>query len=88
MYLFPSSVQLTLEVLKFRILIFKALNPFSLFVLFHTTDAMHEKEITLQNSELNHKIAKSVTTVYKVQQFCQNNFNEPDDGRVAQKHVV
>jgi hypothetical protein len=57
-YLFPSSVQLTLEVLKLKILIVKALNPFTLFVLFHTTHALREKQITLQNSELNCKIGK------------------------------
>jgi hypothetical protein len=41
------------------------------------------EEIIIQNSELNHKIGKSVTTMHKEQQFRQNNFNAPDDGRVG-----
>jgi hypothetical protein len=27
-------------------------------------------------------LGKNVTTVYEVQQFCQNNFNAPVDGHV------
>jgi hypothetical protein len=41
------------------------------------TNTAHKKEIISQNWE------KSLTTVYKVEQFHQNNFNAPVDGRVG-----
>jgi hypothetical protein len=49
-----------------------------------STHAVQEKENILQNLGLNFKIQKKSVTVYKVQQFRQNNFNAPDDGSVGQ----